>query len=94
MNPLFNIGTIYMTCGVNETMTQNVPFAFFISASLNRHIKGDWGDVCKNDKAENQFSLNKSLRLFSAYEKEGLPKIWIITEADRSETTILFPDEY
>ena len=94
MNQLFDTGKIYMTCGINENVVNNTRFAIFLSDSLDRHIKGDWGELCKDDREENLFSVDKSLRLFSAYEKEGLPKIWIITEADRSVTTVLFPDEY
>jgi hypothetical protein len=59
-----------------------------------RHLAGDWGDISKKDAAENELSLKEGFRLLSAY---GLPtgcKIWIITEADRSATTILLPEEY
>ena len=55
---------------------------------------GDWGDLDNEDKQENELSLKEGYRLLSAYKKEGLPKIWIITEADRSATTVLFPEEY
>lgn len=63
---------------------------------LARHLAGDWGDMDEHDKKENDYSLGKHLRLFSAY---NLPdsnngKIWIITEADRSATTILLPGDY
>jgi len=50
--------------------------------------------MCQEDKQQNELALKAGLRFFSAYEKEGMPKIWIITEADRSATTILFPEEY
>ena len=60
---------------------------------LARHLAGDWGDLCEEDKAENELSLKEGFRLLSAYETE-IGKIWIITEADRSVTTILFPSEY
>jgi len=69
-------------------------FAQFVNQSLRRHIYGDWGDVCDEDKQENELSLKEGYRLLSAYETQGLPKIWIITEADRSATTVLFPEEY
>jgi hypothetical protein len=65
-----------------------------VNESLQRHIKGDWGNVCDEDKQENELSLKEGYRLLSAYVTKDLPKIWIITEADRSATTILFPDEY
>lgn len=92
--PKFKAGRLLFTRGVNDLVADNTDFSKFVLASLNRHLAGDWGDLCKEDKAENEFSLDKNLRLFSAYENGELPKIWIITEADRSATTILFPDEY
>ena len=55
---------------------------------------GDWGDVCEEDRKENEFSLENHLRLFSVYHLGDGTKIWIITEADRSVTTILLPSEY
>jgi len=55
---------------------------------------GDWGNMCEEDQQENERALIDGSRLFSAYKADGLPKIWIITEADRSSTCILFPDEY
>ena len=61
---------------------------------LSRHITGDWGELDAHDRAENELSLREGFRLLSAY---GLPdgtRIWIITEADRSATTLLLPDEY
>ena len=94
MGHLFNTGQIYITCGVNKQITDNAKFAIFVSDSLNKHIRGEWGEISEDDKEENQFSLNRDLRLFSAYERNDFPKIWIITEADRSVTTVLFPDEY
>ena len=61
---------------------------------LRRHVSGDWGDVCEHDRQENEFALDKYLRLFSVYHLRDGTKIWIITEADRSVTTILLPSEY
>ena len=82
-----------MTRGVNDLVAQDEEFARFIYETLKRHAAGDWGDLAEEDKKENEFSLDKNLRLLSAY-KRGNQKIWIITEADRSATTILFPEEY
>ena len=65
-----------------------------IETALGRHARGDWGDVCAEDKAENDFSVKNGLRLLSAYHIEDGKKFWIITEADRSATTVLLPDEY
>jgi len=90
----FALGRLLMTRGVNDLVAERMDFARFVTESLNRHRKGDWGDLGDEDRNENELSLKAGYRLFSAYEAEGLPKIWIITEADRSATTILFPDEY
>ena len=60
---------------------------------LQRHLNGDWGDLEVEDKAENDFSLQHGYRLLSSY-KTTLGKLWIITEADRSVTTFLLPEEY
>lgn len=60
---------------------------------LCRHMRGDWGDMCDEDKATNEHALENDLRLFSAYEIEG-GKLWLITEWNRSATTLLRPDEY
>jgi len=83
-----------MTRGVNNLVTEDEAFAQFVTDSLIRHRKGDWGNLTDEDKKENELSLSAGYRLLSAYEVKGLPRIWIITEADRSATTILFPDEY
>jgi hypothetical protein len=90
----FPLGQLVMTRGVADRVATDGNFAAFCLESLKRHASGDWGDLCEEDQKENEYSLDKHLRLFSAYEKKGMPKIWIITEADRSVTTTLFPDEY
>jgi hypothetical protein len=61
---------------------------------LRRHALGDWGDVCREDKQENEYSLIHGFRLLSSYHLNSGTKVWIITEADRSSTTILLPSEY
>jgi len=91
----FQLGSMVMTAGVNEKVAEDTRFAKFVTVSLARHATGDWGDMSQEDKEENDLALKAgNLRIFSAYESPELPKIWIITEADRSATTILFPDEY
>ena len=90
----FNLGQLVLTRGVNDLVAENENFAYFVKKCFNRHWNGDWGDLGDEDKQENELSLKEGFRLLSAYEAEGMPKIWIITEADRSATTILFPDEY
>jgi hypothetical protein len=61
---------------------------------LPRHACGDWGDVSEEDRKENEFSLIHGFRLLSSYTLSSGTKIWVISEADRSSTTILLPDEY
>lgn len=63
-------------------------------AYLVRHIAGDWGEVDEQDRRENELSLIHGFRLLSAYTLNSGTKIWIITEADRSVTTVLLPEEY
>jgi hypothetical protein len=99
INAAFNTGQIVATRGVYDLACENPDFAQFIQKSLNRHVKGDWGDVDEEDKQTNDQALTQGTRLLSAYNdnrfpKNGIATIWIITEADRSATTILFPDEY
>ncbi|MDY6912053.1 MAG: hypothetical protein SVM79_06855 [Chloroflexota bacterium] len=91
---MFPLGRMLMTRGIADRAVEDTRFAEFVARSMARHASGDWGDIGKEDRQENKLSLREGFRLLSAYESEGLPKIWIITEADRSATTILFPDEY
>jgi len=62
--------------------------------AMQRHAAGDWGDCCPDDWAENELSLREGFRLFSVYHTAAGRKFWIITEADRSVTTVLLPEEY
>ena len=61
---------------------------------LSQHQHGDWGELPEEDKQENEFSLLNNLRILSAYTLTTGIRIWIITEADRSVTTVLLPSEY
>jgi hypothetical protein len=84
---------LVFTREVNSKVADDIRFTKFVINSLRRHQRHDWGDMCKEDKQANDEALKTGDRLFSAY-KNGEDKIWIITEADRSVTTVLFPDEY
>ena len=86
---LFPPGQIVATPGALELAEQGVD----LLAYLQRHLRGDWGELCDEDKAENDFSLKNGFRLMSAYPTP-CGKLWIITEADRSVTTFLLPEEY
>lgn len=60
---------------------------------IARHASGDWGDMCEEDRQANESALVNDSRIFSAYELEGV-KLYVITEADRSATTVLLAEEY
>ena len=62
--------------------------------ALDRHAQGNWGDLDKDDKLENDIALEKSFRLLSAYTGNDGIKFWIITEASRAVTTVLLPEDY
>jgi hypothetical protein len=95
MKKKFDYGKIYLTRGVNDLVADDNGFAKFVLLSLRRHISGDWGEMSEEDKQANERSVvDGRLRIFSSYNTGRLRKIWIITEADRSATTILFPEEY
>ena len=89
----FPLGHLVFTASVNDRIADDLGFAAFCIRSLKRHINKDWGDMDAEDKRENEFSIDKPLRIFSSYNY-GEDKIWIITEADRSATTILLPSDY
>ena len=90
----FQTGRIVLTSGVYEWSVVNSDFARFVQTCLKRHIRGDWGNLSAEDRELNDKALKDGSRLLSAYEHWRLPKIWIITEADRSVTTVLFPEDY
>lgn len=82
------------TSGITDRIDMGGGFAGFVSQSVQRHANGDWGDLSDFDKSLNDSALTDGTRILSAYEHPTFPKIWIITEADRSVTTVLFPSEY
>lgn len=87
----FPLGQMVMTQGAADALDEagQLPFEF-----LSRHQRGDWGNVCEEDRRENELSLKHGFRLLSVYRtKEGV-KLYVITEHDRSVTTILLPSEY
>lgn len=89
--PLFPLGKTVATPGALDALAQagQTPAQF-----LRRHQMGDWGILEEADKKENDFSVQESLRILSAYKLATEVKIWVITESDRSVTTILLPSEY
>lgn len=89
VEPIFNPGSLYSTPGALAALTTED-----MHNSLLRHLLGDWGDLDPEDKAANDQALIDEGRLFSAYHSASGTKFWIITEADRSATTVLLPSEY
>jgi len=88
------LGQTVVTAGVDVQMKRDASFAVHVKNCMDKHSQGDWGDVCSEDKGANDSALKNGERLLSVYGHESHPKIWIITERDRSSTTVLFPDEY
>ena len=87
----FSLGQVVGTPGALAALAQagQAPLEF-----IGRHAAGDWGELDEEDRQENERSLTDDCRLLSAYSLKDGTKIWIITEADRSSTTILLPEEY
>lgn len=88
---LFQLGCLVATPGALEAFAEagESPLSY-----IAKHAQGDWGELDKEDVQENQFSLENGFRLLSAYHLMNGTKFWIITEADRSATTVLLPSEY
>jgi len=87
--PKFDFGRLFITLPAQSTLAHED-----VMAALSRHITGDWGDCCKEDWKENDLSLREGFRLFSVYHDKKGTKFWVITEADRSATTVLLPEDY
>jgi hypothetical protein len=88
---LFPLGQVVATPGALRALerAEQSPIEF-----LDRHAQGDWGELDAEDKGENAFSVRHGFRILSAYTTSAGDKLWIITEADRSVTTLLLPEEY
>ncbi|MBN8600629.1 MAG: hypothetical protein J0M26_06360 [Planctomycetes bacterium] len=86
---LFPLGSLVCTPGVEDSIPEEE-----MLEAVRRHASGDWGDVCEEDRGLNDESLRDGSRLLSVYHSRNGVKFWIITEWDRSATTILLPIEY
>lgn len=91
MTPKFSPGQLVATPGVLEVLAQSGQTPDFF---LHKHLSGDWGDVDDEDRLLNEQALRNGQRLLSAYTTLKGVRLWIITEADRSSTCILKPEEY
>ncbi len=86
---LFEPGRVLITSNANGTLNPED-----VCLSIDRHLSGDWGDVCAEDRQSNNFAVKNGLRIISAYKDRDDVKFWIITEADRFYTTVLLPSDY
>ena len=101
----FALGQIVATPGALSLLQT---LGFSAAALIGRHVHGDWGDCCTDDAATNEFAVTRRMRLMSVYrlvdpvkladtprsKRSDLPTVWIISEADRSVTTLLLPEDY
>lgn len=87
----FSLGICVATPGALEALRESEQSALEF---LARHVRGDWGDVSEDDARENDLSTEQGSRILSAYSTWLGKRLWIITEADRSVTTLLTPEEY
>ncbi len=85
----FPLGQLVITRGALEVLDRED-----VHQAVSRHANGDWGEVDPEDWKENDFSVENGFRILSSYTSKKGVKFWIITEADRSATTILLPEEY
>lgn len=89
---LFSLGKIVMTRGVADLVADG---KIDVLSLISRHATGDWGDICPNDQNLNIEAVKFGNRILSSYQmSHEVGKVWIITEWDRSYTTVLLPDEY
>ncbi|HEX8286732.1 MAG TPA: hypothetical protein VF556_01975 [Pyrinomonadaceae bacterium] len=88
---LFPLGQVYLTIGAREALQESNQLQ---NEFLQSHLMGDWGDVCDDDRNENEISLKEGFRILLSYKTSNGEKLWIITEPDRSSTTLLLPNEY
>jgi hypothetical protein len=89
LEPKFPLGRVLLTQGVEDRRNMGL----LIDLLIERHQAGDWGDLCNADKRCNDDAVKYGTRILSAYDTV-CGKIWIITEWDRSSTTLLLPEEY
>ena len=87
----FPLGRVVATPGALAALekAEQLPAEF-----LDRHVNGDWGEVPEADKQENELSVEQGLRILSAYTTSAGDRVWILTEADRSATILMLPEEY
>ena len=96
MKKSFTIGQLVATRGVHDLMQENPGFNAFAQSAFLKYRRCDWGDTSESDKAQNDSAVIDGERILAEYRHPDHPdwRLWIITEWDRSATTLLFPSEY
>lgn len=89
----FELGQTVMTRGIQSLIEEKKFSMEDVITIMSRHHNGDWGDVCEEDRQSNEYAVEHGERLLSIYFVNGT-KIYIITEWDRSVTTVLLPEDY
>jgi hypothetical protein len=89
IQPVFPLGQVVVTANALSTLHPDD-----VLRALARHAGGDWGDADDADRRENELSLKEGYRLLSSYRGADGTRFWVITEADRSVTTVLLPQDY
>ncbi len=94
LNPIgsrFRLGCLLATPAALATLkAADVPAVSLVL----RHMRGDWGELCQEDRQQNEMALHAGMRVLSNYVLSTGKRVWVITEADRSATTVLLPDDY
>ena len=85
----FELGQTLITPGALDQIPDDE-----IQTAIGRHLNGDWGNLHEDDAAENNWSVENRARILSSYKSNAGTEFWIITEADRSATTVLLPSDY
>lgn len=95
MKMKFELGRVVCTHDIWDWMNSNADYHAFVEESFAKYINADWGETCKEDADSNDDAVESGERILAVYIYEPTnTTIWIITEWDRSVTTILFPSEY
>ena len=85
----FRLGRLAITPGAQEQLSDEE-----VAAAFRRHAQGDWGEVDEHDAEQNEWALDNDARIMSVFKASDDTTFWVITEADRSATTILLPEDY
>jgi hypothetical protein len=89
MQPQVTLGRTVITAAAHAELDEDD-----VLHAMARHMSGDWGDVCPEDREANEMAVREGRRLVSVYKDRKGTTFWVITEADRSATTVLMPEDY